>query len=452
MLITKEVLVTLSGENIKWFENKGYEIPRRVDKQGRINVKKGTKLLVKVEDLSDNSDELVNVQCDISGEIFENIKWKSYLSNIKSNQGKYIYKDTSYNSRSGKIRSPIKCLSFYDWCYENLSKEDADKLLSRWYYEKNVDKYGNILSPKDVSRGSDGLKRKGKRGYYFKCLDHPEHEPEIKNICRFTNNFKGYMGSIECVQCNCLAITHHHLVRYFINKDDANKYSFGSNESILMKCPDCGFERKKKITDLATKGFSCKICSDQISYSEKFLANLLRQVLDQVFITQLSKTTFKWCEKFKYDFYIDKINGIICETMGSQHYKQSTGNWGSLETIQENDLNKEWLARENKIKNYIVIDCRKSELEWVKNSIMKSRLPMLLGFKENDVDWLKCHEYACNSNLVKEVCELWNSGIKNQIEISEKIQIGKSTVWKYLNIGTELGWCDAIKKHKIISN
>ena len=45
MLITKEVLVTLSGENIKWFENKGYEIPRRVDKQGRTNVKKRNKII-----------------------------------------------------------------------------------------------------------------------------------------------------------------------------------------------------------------------------------------------------------------------------------------------------------------------------------------------------------------------------------------------------------------------
>ena len=446
-LISTEVEVGLDSKTIKWYEEKGYEIPRWIDNRGRLKVKRGTKIIVNVKDLPDGSGITVDIKCDECGTEMLGIRWVDYKDRMHED-GKNYCKKCSNNLFGSEKRNKIyleRGISFYDWCYKYLSKEVADLIMLRWDYELNI-KNGKVISPKDVSHGSDGF---DKRGYWFKCLDHPEHGSELKNICRFTYYYKGFMGSIECIKCNVISISHPHLVQYFINKEDTLKYSYGSNESILMRCPHCGFEREKRITDLVSKGFSCKICSDQIPYSEKFLANLLRQILNQEFITQLSKTTFKWCGKYKYDFYIDKINGI-CETMGSQHYKQSSGNWGLLEKVQENDKQKELLAKNNRIDNYIIIDCRKSKLEWIKNSIMQSDLPELLNFKEDDIDWLKCHEYACNSNLVKEVCNLWNSGIKSTIEIAEQIKIGKSTAWKYLNIGTELGWCDAIKRHKTV--
>jgi len=140
---------------------------------------------------------------------------------------------------------------------------------------------------------------------------------------------------------------------------------------------------------------------------------------------------------------------MIIETHGLQHYEVGNSKWGgNLIETQKNDLDKEWLARENKIKNYIVLDCRRSTTEWIKNSIMKSRLPKLLNFKESDIDWLKCHEYACNS-LVKTVCDLWNSGITKLKEIADKLQICESTTINYLRQGVELGWCNYKSKEYI---
>jgi hypothetical protein len=72
---------------------------------------------------------------------------------------------------------------------------------------------------------------------------------------------------------------------------------------------------------------------------------------------------------------------------------------------------------------------------------MNSKLPQLLNFKESDIDWLKCHEYACNS-LVKTVCGLWNQDIRSTFKISELINIGNQTIRKYLKQGALLGWCD----------
>ena len=446
MLISKTVEVLLSGTNIEYFENKDYKIPRRVDKQGRTNVKRGTKITVRTEDLPDNSDVLVAVQCDLSGIVYDNIKWYTYKKHVKED-GKYYHK--IYTEKKKNKKRYVRGLSFYDWCYKYLSKKLADWIISRWDYELNVDRDGNSVSPKDVGRGSDGF-NKDKRGYWFKCLDHPEHGSELKNIGRFTNNFKGFMGSIECIQCNCIALTHPHLVRYLVNKEDGYKYSMGSSEYVFIKCPDCGFEKEIRLTDLVRYNFSCKICSDQIPYSEKFTANLLRQLLKQDFIIQLTRKYKKWCGKYKYDFYTntDNINCII-ETHGQQHYDQTSGKWGTLEEIQQNDKDKEELAKSNNIENYIVIDCRKSELEWIKHNIMNrdpNRLDQpclaeVLNFKEQDINWLKCHEFAC-SNLIKEVCSLWSSGIHDILTISEKVKIGDQTIRKYLKQGAELGWCD----------
>ena len=164
-------------------------------------------------------------------------------------------------------------------------------------------------------------------------------------------------------------------------------------------------------------------------------------MLDKEFKTQLSKNTFKWCKDYRYDNYIDKINCII-ETHGIQHYEESSGIfWTELQKTQDNDFTKEWTARGNSIANYIIIDCRKSNINWIKDSIMKSRLPKLLNFKESDINWLKCHEWACNS-LVKVVCNLWNCGTDNVSKIGEKLKLHRDTIARYLKQGVELGWCD----------
>ena len=102
--------------------------------------------------------------------------------------------------------------SFYDWCYENLSKEEADKIMERWDYDLNINKYGEQLSPKDISYGSMGF---DKKGYWFKCLDYSEHKSELKNTKGFT---RGQNGSLNCDQCNTIIITHPHLIKYLVDK------------------------------------------------------------------------------------------------------------------------------------------------------------------------------------------------------------------------------------------
>lgn len=414
-LITKEIRVFLTNRTTKHYRSLGY-----------LQARNKQEIIVKTEHLSDGSHEKIDVECDGCGEILKNKAWKEYKKYVKDD-GKYYCNKCA----SGGYK---RYISFYDWCYENLSKEEADKIMLRWDYDLNIDKDGNMIFPKDICKGSVGFNNKG---YWFKCLDYSEHNPEQKSINDFTD---GCAGSIKCNQCNKIGVTNPELIKFLVNKEDAYKYSIGSStEKVLMKCPDCGCEKLIRIPDLIKDGLGCPKCSDGISYPEKFLFNVLEQLLDNNFIPQLSRANFKWCKNFRYDFYINKTNTII-ETHGVQHYEEKP-NWGTLEDTQKNDKQKEQLAKNNNISNYIVIDCRESDMGWIKNNILQSALPILLDFKEDDINWLECHEYACKS-LVKEICQEWSNGNKNINKIAEKYKISIRTIGRYLKSGEEFGWCD----------
>ena len=64
MILSKCVDVVISGTNLKHFEDLWYIIPRYKDSKGRIAIKKGTKINVKVWDLLPSSNVLVEVQCE----------------------------------------------------------------------------------------------------------------------------------------------------------------------------------------------------------------------------------------------------------------------------------------------------------------------------------------------------------------------------------------------------
>ena len=434
MLLSKEAETGLDGTNIKRYEDLGYNIPRRINNWKEC-VEKGLKVIVKVEDLPHSSGALVDYQCDGCDGVFS-VGWGTYLKCVHED-GKYYCNRCAQNGNK-------KWVSFYEWCYTNLLEEIANLIMSRWDYEKNIDKDGNVISPNDVTYSSAGL---NKNGYWFKCLDHPEHMSEQKNINSFTSCRVGYNGSLDCKQCNVIGLTHPHLIKYFVNKEDAYKYSMGSSASVLMVCPDCKNPKLVSIKTLKARGFSCSKCGDGIPYSEKFMFNFLLQLEYICFKPQLTRKTFSWCKTRKYDFYINDIDCIV-ETHGKQHYEEVNGkddkwnsNWGVLNKTQEIDKHKELLAKENGIKHYIILDCRKSTMEWIRNSIMNSELPELLNFKEEDIDWLKCEEYAISS-IVKLICDTWNNGIENSLEIAEKTKYARCTVIKYLKQGSKIGLCN----------
>ena len=231
------------------------------------------------------------------------------------------------------------------------------------------------------------------------------------------------------------------MVKYFPGGiEQASKYTKGSHKKIDLKCPYCGrINKGYEINSLRyLKRLPC-ICVDSVSYPEKFMSSFLEQ-LKIPFERQAGHKilNFSLEKKYRYDFFLKEPICII-ETHGSQHYRNA-GKWGTYEEIQENDVCKENIAKKNGILNYVVLDCRESSLDWIKNSIMNSILPTLLNFKEEDIDWVKCDKFA-QSNIIKNICEYYMEVSSNLTDIENHFKIGRKAITKYLKKGAMLNWC-----------
>lgn len=280
----------------------------------------------------------------------------------------------------------------------------------------------------------------------FECHNNPKHKYRASpnsmyksgDHCPYCNNREVFVGKTD------MWTTDSDLAKMLLNKNDGYKYFSGGSQCVDWVCPNCGNIINKQINRVRLFGLSCDACRDGMSFAEKFVYCMLQQ-LNCEFI--YDKTT-KWSNNKKYDFYIPSMS-IIIETHGAQHYdKEMVFRGGkrhrSVEEERENDIYKETLAISNGIKYYIQLDCRKSDLSFIRNSILDSRLNTL--FDLSQVNWDKCLEFTFTSTTLM-CCDLWNSGIKNTQQISDKLGISIVTVIEKLKYGAQIGLCDYRKNY-----
>lgn len=224
----------------------------------------------------------------------------------------------------------------------------------------------------------------------------------------------------------------------YLTEDQMKQITPYSAKKVKIICPDCGNIKEIRINDLRRRGFSC-ICQDGQSYPNKFVFNVLSQ-LDLKIIPEYSP---QWAFGRRYDDYITEYN-IIIENHGLQHYKEHGFTTRTLKEEQENDRYKYDLAINNGISEYIVLDCRRSDIDWIKKSIMESLLPKIFNFNEFDIDWVKAAEYA-SSNLIKCAADLFNSGY-NINQISDMLFRDSTSIRNWLKEATKIGWCNYTPK------
>lgn len=116
----------------------------------------------------------------------------------------------------------------------------------------------------------------------------------------------------------------------------------------------------------------------------------------------------------------------------------------SLKEQQENDKLKYEIAINGGIHDYIVLDCRKSQMDWIKENILKSDLDKLLDINYSNINWEECNTYAI-SNIAKSVCADFNNQHLFIDELSNKYHVHAATIRSYLKIGTDNGWCSYAK-------
>lgn len=244
------------------------------------------------------------------------------------------------------------------------------------------------------------------------------------------------------------------LIKCFINYEDARLYTPNSNKEILMKCPDCGEIVSKSICDVFNKGFHCKICSDKISYPNKFIYSLMKQLKLDVLDREWNRPDWMRAtnsSKYSFDIYFE-YNGnkyVVEADGGLGHGKRK---YNSAETDvdgKQRDELKEKLAHMYGI-NVIRIDCdyknAAKRFDYIKNNITESELGSL--FDLSVVDWQKC-DMQGQRNLVKTVCEYYDKHNDNTItDIAKAFGLSVVTISSYLKRGSKFGWCSYTEQKK----
>ena len=225
---------------------------------------------------------------------------------------------------------------------------------------------------------------RNRKYYTYKCLTckqiNDTSEANLKKLkgCPYCAGRKIKKG------INDIPTTAPWMINFFTSLEEASQYTKSSVAEIFPKCPVCGKiqVKKKKISELYISHNSGCSCDTYMSFPERVIFNLLNQN-NIYFIHRVTKKELDWAKNYEYDFYIPKKN-IIIEAHGAQHYEEhgfgKLSNGKTLEEEQLNDKIKEDLAKQNNI-NYFIIDCRKSNLDFILDNIQKSGLLNFLNIE-----------------------------------------------------------------------
>jgi len=250
---------------------------------------------------------------------------------------------------------------------------------------------------------------KNRKAYTCKCMvcghEYPRYEYNLKKnvgcpVCA---------GKTVVIGINDMWTTNPEIAKLLLHPEDGYKYTQCSKTKLDWKCPICGeITRNREISNVYNRGLVCQFCSKTQSYPNRFMYNLLKYLgipfeNEIVFDWSRFDNTFR-----RYDFYLPEY-GII-EMMGRQHYVYCNLHTLSGITLQDtinNDIFKKSLALENNITNYLWIDCRISNLKYIKTSILESEFAIKYDLSNVDWDFI---DQQSQLNCLEVICDLWKSG------------------------------------------
>jgi len=294
-----------------------------------------------------------------------------------------------------------------------------------------------ILEQIRISHG-----KRTEKGYKYRCLVCGNIDTKMESSFERGQGCNVCSGKKILIGFNDMWTTHSQIAKLLKYPEIGYVISFGSDKKQIFICPDCGSEKEISPITLIRHGLACPKCSDGISYPNKFVFG----ILSQLNIKFKTEEIFDWAKDKRYDFYIPSMN-IIIEANGVQHYDETTRG-RSLKEEFANDELKGKLALKNGIESekYIPIDCRESEMKWIKGNVLDSNLVNF--FDLSNINWVECHKYACKS-LVETVCNLWNEGLYDTKKIGEVLKLSKPTVISFLKKGKETGICSYDAKEEL---
>lgn len=258
-------------------------------------------------------------------------------------------------------------------------------------------------------------------------------------------------GESGCPYCNGRFLTKENsfgairpdLIQYLKNPEDANNFSAYSSQKIIFKCPECGNEEEKIISHIVkSNNYNCSICSDNISYPNKFLRAFLKELKNKEYIKDYT-LEYKINNYFLDGYFIYNNQKYGIEMQGIQHY---TGKFKAIPIKEQlrRDEEKRLLCKEYNIKE-IEINCSNSIFNSIKNEIYISELNNLFNLEL--LDWQSIADNSIN-NYIKIAADLFNKGYTVG-EIMQRLSLSRTTINSYLHQAEDLGWCIYEKWRKI---
>ena len=222
------------------------------------------------------------------------------------------------------------------------------------------------------------------------------------------------------------------------NPEDGYKLTRRSDKKADWLCPDCGCEIKQKTVNNTTmNGLVCPLCGNTRSLGHR----IVNAVLSELEIEFINEKSFYWGDGKSYDIYIESMNCIV-EVNGIQHYEEGGFNTMCGMTLEQeiaNDKYKKELAITNGIENYIYIDSRKSDIDFIIQSI-KNNQEFNILFNIKNISWENVINNSSTSDVIT-IRDLYNQG-KSVPEIQKVVHLSDTVIQRKLHALTEYGLCN----------
>lgn len=299
------------------------------------------------------------------------------------------------------------------------------------------------------------LKRKNRpegceKGYILECTRCKYPDGSYYRYEVLESNVKANKGCPICAErtvvegINDIATVRPSVVQWFKNKEDAKKISLQSNNKITFKCVHCGFERDIYVTNFYKRGFICPVCSDGTSYPEKLISNILKQI-NVDFVYQYSP---KYLHKNdngersfrKSDFFINSVN-LVIEADGEMGHEGGIIHGYSKVSLEECIAIDKWKEEQHLLHGIktIRINCFESNMEYIRENILKSELVNYFDF--SSVDWDEADKRTADS-LKIEACKIKRENPNMSVlELSRILNRSDTCIRRYLKFGHKHGWC-----------
>lgn len=243
------------------------------------------------------------------------------------------------------------------------------------------------------------------------------------------------------------------IAEMLVSVEDGYNLTKTSSERVKFKCKNCDNVFYATPRQMIKNKNSCPHCSDSISYPNKFMYFLLRE-LGVDFQREYTIPNYS----YRYDFYFEYLDKkYVIEMDGAfGHGVFDTPNT----TIGEQlviDMEKDVLANQYGL-IMIRIDCKytdmKNRFDYVKESVINSKLGKILDLSFID---FKQIDDKCVDSLVIKIADLWNNNVRSYDEFYNILKLKRPAVRKNLKRACEIGaincsYEDLLKKIRLASN